>query len=110
MLKGVFYLLFTGLLLSGMFVSAAEVEPANAPISQTSTAEVEKPQSAVVTKFKEVFKYNEQKPKKMRSKDIVKTKEKIRRQELLRLQKEKEIKYLERKLKEKQKTLDRLES
>ena len=52
---------------------------------------------------------NEQKQKVMRSKDVVKYKKKIREQEMLRIQKEREIKYLERRLNEKQKTLDRLE-
>ena len=66
-------------------------------------------QSAAVSKFKGLVKKNEQKPKRMRSKDIVKTKAKIRKQEFLRRQKENEIKFLERKLQEKQKTLDRLE-
>ena len=60
-------------------------------------------------KFKAFFNKNEQKQKVMRSKDVVKYKKKIREQEMLRIQKEREIKYLERRLNEKQKTLDRLE-
>ena len=76
---------------------------------QTQTQNGKVTQSAAVSKFKGLFKRNEQKPKRMRSKDIVKTKAKIRKQEFLRRQKENEIKFLERKLQEKQKTLDRLE-
>ena len=74
---------------------------------QTQTQNGKVTQSAAVSKG--LFKRNEQKPKRMRSKDIVKTKAKIRKQEFLRRQKENEIKFLERKLQEKQKTLDRLE-
>lgn len=110
MLKGFSYLFFISLvLISGVFACAFEIQPTNKPTEQSKTINETNSQSAVVTKFKEIFQNNEQKPKRMRSKNIVKTKEKIRQQELLRRQKENEIKYLERKMQEKQKTLDRLE-
>ena len=106
MLKSVIYLLLTGLIIThSTAVFAENVSQQNS----TSTQPQKQTQSGVVTKFKEVFQKNEQKPKSMRSKDIVKAKEKIRQQELLKKQKENEIRYLERKMQEKQKTLERLE-
>ena len=113
MQKFIIYIIFAGLIISQTTITiAAEVIKSTAENStiEKSEADVDKqPPSAIITKFKEVFQKNEQKPKRMRSKDIVKTKEKIRKQELEKKKKENEIKYLERKLEERQKTLERLE-
>lgn len=99
MRKSVF--LMVVLFLFGLYAEAAE--PQTAAISQDNDP------TTVQSRFREIFNKNEQKNKSMRSKDIVKNKEKIRKQELLRLQKEKEIKYLNRRLEDKQKVLERLE-
>lgn len=121
MFKGVVYLTCTCIIFCGLCAFAAETTSAN---SKTETGKIIKQQTAgnssseaqqkvdptaISTKVKDFFNKNEQKEKKIRSKDIVRYKEKIRKQEMLRLQKEKEIKYLERRLQEKQKTLERLE-
>lgn len=129
MSKGIIYLTVLCVMLFGMNVTASETKSAEAKTSGkiiksqalnnavsadktgvlTDTVSQDVDPTAMSTKFKNFFNKNEQKEKKIRSKDIVKYKEKIRKQEMLRLQKEKEIKYLERRLEEKQKTLERLE-
>ncbi len=111
MYKKIISLLFLGLLIGQNAITQAEdtLQQESEPAQQSQTLKENISQSGVVTKVKGIFKNNEQKPKSMRSKDIVKAKEKIRQQELLKKQKENEIRYLERKMHEKQKTLERLE-
>ncbi len=109
MLKGILSLILFVVIVFGNRFALSQTTSVSTGVSKDVTTSQDVDPTAMSTKVKAFFNKNEQKKKVMRSKDIVRYKQKIREQEMLRIQKEREIKYLERRLNEKQKTLDRLE-
>lgn len=109
MLKGILSLILFSVIVVGYCSAFSQTTSVSTGFSKDVNQSQDVDPTAMSTKVKAFFNKNEQKQKVMRSKDVVKYKKKIREQEMLRIQKEREIKYLERRLNEKQKTLDRLE-